>query len=57
MTKEKGKKITIDQLAEMMQRSFRHMDERFDRLERKFDIMDAKVNVITKIGSHVLKMS
>ncbi|MDQ3014495.1 MAG: hypothetical protein M3Q73_01375 [bacterium] len=56
MTKEKGKRITIDQLAEMMQRSFKHIevrferleekfDKRFDRLELKFDMLDSKVNI------------
>lgn len=52
MTKEKGKKITIDQLAQMMKRSFEHMeqrfddmDKRFDRLELRFDILDSKVNI------------
>jgi hypothetical protein len=69
MTKDQGKKITINQLAEMMQRSFAYLeekmgigfkkvDERFDRLEMKFDLLEAKVNVnhenrITRIEEDV----
>lgn len=57
MTREKEWKITIDKLAEMMNRSFKHLEERFsmkiekgfgevnvrlDKVEYRLDVMEGK---------------
>jgi predicted nuclease with TOPRIM domain len=48
MTTEQGKRITINQLAQMMQRSFGHLEGRIDKLEVRFDSLEGRFDFTEK---------
>jgi archaellum component FlaC len=43
---EKPKKMTLDLLAQMMNRSFEHMDKRFDKVENRLDKVENKLDKV-----------
>ncbi len=47
--KFEGKKVTINQLAEMVNNGFKSVDERFNEVDKRFDRMDNRLDRIENI--------
>jgi DNA anti-recombination protein RmuC len=46
MKKETTKKITLEDLAGMVNRGFRDVDQKFEKVDQRFNAMDKKFDIV-----------